>query len=336
MLLRKLMVVLLIFRNVCADHVNVSFIYGKSRLAPLNNKSLTIPKLELQAAVTAVRIKVKLLQEVELKCSKIYFWSDSKTVLSYIKNENKKYSVYVTHRVNEIRNCSNTDEWHYVPTKLNVADTCTRVVNIDQMVEENSYINGPDYLYQNPLPDISNNVVIIENLNLHVNETKESYLENHSVILWERFSRWKKLVRVIAYVLLLIAYCLCLFINIVKSKLRYKLSKCLDELSTDELNQSKQVIYYLIQQDCYKEDISCILQNKFTTSRKLQPLTPFVKDNLLLVRGRLKNIDLPDSFKHPIILPKEHHVTSIIVKFYHETYHHCGREHLSSIIRETF
>ena len=65
----------------------VSIAIGKSRLAPLKEKRLSIPKLELQAAVTATRIKTKLLEETNFDVEKIYFWSDSKTVLKYIYNE---------------------------------------------------------------------------------------------------------------------------------------------------------------------------------------------------------------------------------------------------------
>lgn len=42
-----------------------SFVIGKSRIAPIKENPLTKPKLELQAAATASRIKVKII--VELK-----------------------------------------------------------------------------------------------------------------------------------------------------------------------------------------------------------------------------------------------------------------------------
>ena len=92
------------FRNITDENlVNVSFVTGKSRLASLNEKTLSIPKLELQAAVTAVRIKNKLREGAELNGNRIFFWADSKTVLKYIKNDNKRFPVFVTHRLTEIR-----------------------------------------------------------------------------------------------------------------------------------------------------------------------------------------------------------------------------------------
>ena len=41
-------------RDVKKDRVNISFVLGKSRLAPLDKNALIIPKLELSATVAAV------------------------------------------------------------------------------------------------------------------------------------------------------------------------------------------------------------------------------------------------------------------------------------------
>ena len=51
------------FRVIENNKEKVSFVIGKIRLAPLTEKSLLIPKLELQAAVTATKLKTKLLEE---------------------------------------------------------------------------------------------------------------------------------------------------------------------------------------------------------------------------------------------------------------------------------
>ena len=59
--------------------MNVSFVIGKCRLVPLNEKTLSVLKLELQAAVTVVRIKSKLIENAKLNVNRILLWSDCKT-----------------------------------------------------------------------------------------------------------------------------------------------------------------------------------------------------------------------------------------------------------------
>ena len=95
------------FRIIQGNDIKISFIIGKSRLAPLNSKILTIQKLELQAAVIASRMKCKIVDESQITVNDIYSWSDSQTVLKYTKNENQRFSAYIMHRVNEIKSNSN-------------------------------------------------------------------------------------------------------------------------------------------------------------------------------------------------------------------------------------
>ena len=50
--------------------MKVSFVLGKLRLAPIKEKSLTIPKPELQAALIVVWIKEKLVKGAHAQASK--------------------------------------------------------------------------------------------------------------------------------------------------------------------------------------------------------------------------------------------------------------------------
>ena len=61
------------------QRVHCSFVMGKSRVAPL--KPVTIPRLELTAAVCSVRIRQQLRVELEYTIDKEYFWTDSRVVL---------------------------------------------------------------------------------------------------------------------------------------------------------------------------------------------------------------------------------------------------------------
>ena len=65
-------------RQAHEENVKCSFIFGKSRLPLIAQNSITIPKLELQAAVIASRIKLAILEENREAISKIYLWIDSK------------------------------------------------------------------------------------------------------------------------------------------------------------------------------------------------------------------------------------------------------------------
>ena len=62
-------------RTVDKDTCNVAFVIRKFRSAHLRTTGISIPKLELQAEVIAIRPKVKLIQECNLKVSKSFFVS---------------------------------------------------------------------------------------------------------------------------------------------------------------------------------------------------------------------------------------------------------------------
>ncbi len=83
-----------------SGNIHVSFLLGKSRLAPL--KFLSIPKLELTAAVEAVKMNNTVCYELSFDPTKSYFWTDSMTVLQYIKNKVRRFYTFVANRVNII------------------------------------------------------------------------------------------------------------------------------------------------------------------------------------------------------------------------------------------
>ena len=59
-------------RQAHEENVKCSFIFGKSRLAPIKQNSLTVPKLELRAAKISSRIKLTILVEMRGAISQIY------------------------------------------------------------------------------------------------------------------------------------------------------------------------------------------------------------------------------------------------------------------------
>ena len=72
---------------------DLAFVIGKCRVAPMRH--LSIPQLELQAAVMAVRLKEQIVKEHEMRINSCSFWSDSTTVLQWIHSSHRKQQVFV-------------------------------------------------------------------------------------------------------------------------------------------------------------------------------------------------------------------------------------------------
>ena len=47
-------------------------------------KCFTVPKLELQAALLATRLKVDIIKALTIPLSRVFMWTDSTTVLQWL------------------------------------------------------------------------------------------------------------------------------------------------------------------------------------------------------------------------------------------------------------
>ena len=83
--------------------------------------------------------------------------------------------------------------------------------------------------------------------------------------------------------------------------------------------------------ECFPQDVKEVSQNKeVKISSRLGSLRPVLEDGVLRVGGRLqKAVVLSWDEKHPMILPKHHHVRQLIVRHYHEfAAHSCELQRL--------
>ena len=69
---------------------------------------------------------------------------------------------------------------------------------------------------------------------------------------------------------------------------------------------------------------------------KLANLSPILIDDVIRVGGRICRAPIAFEAAHPMILPKSHHVSVLIVHYYQYVLGHAGREHVLSIIRQRF
>ena len=126
------------------------FILAKSRLAPLKETLLTIPRLELQAALIAARMKGIVLYEISFKPRAIFLWTDSKTVLRYIQDKKGHFPMFVMHCINEIKQLLEISDWHYIPSEQNPADLCTKTQTDFKLIQQ-KWFSGPETIKQTTL-----------------------------------------------------------------------------------------------------------------------------------------------------------------------------------------
>ena len=110
----------------------LTYVIGKCRVAPIRH--MTIPKLELQAAVYGTRLRKQILNE-HVKTYKIFHWTDSSTVLQWLQAAHKKQQVFFANRAVEILENSSMDQWRHVKGVKNPADIGTRGMSIEGLKE---------------------------------------------------------------------------------------------------------------------------------------------------------------------------------------------------------
>lgn len=98
----------------------VKFVPAKSRVAPL--KQLTIPRLELQAAVLASRLAKSIQEESKIDFKDGKFFTDSTITLAWIQSLSCSFKPFVSSRVGEIQSNTDPSQWKHIPSEDNVAD----------------------------------------------------------------------------------------------------------------------------------------------------------------------------------------------------------------------
>ncbi|VDI08597.1 Hypothetical predicted protein [Mytilus galloprovincialis] len=128
------------------QQVHCALVIGKSRVVPL--KPITIPRLELTAAVISVKISAILRDELEYSDKNVteYFWTDSNVVLGYIANDSRRFHVFVANRVQQIRDNTEPFQWNYVSSAENPADIASRGATPIKL-RESKWFTGPDFLW---------------------------------------------------------------------------------------------------------------------------------------------------------------------------------------------
>ncbi|KAL0148100.1 hypothetical protein M9458_056570 [Cirrhinus mrigala] len=181
------------------DDVHCSLVMAKARVAP--TKILSIPRLELSAAVVSARMSAMLKTELEMKIDQEFIWTDSQVVLAYVKNEASRFYVFVANRVQLIKTITDVSQCYYVNTSKNPADHASRGLYASDILST-FWLSGPEFLWEPEVcstPHLSNDL-LVGDPKVRLTQTFATKVSDGSDFLsrFNRFSSWRTLVKVVA------------------------------------------------------------------------------------------------------------------------------------------
>ena len=237
-----------------------SFLLGKCKVAPI--KQISVPKLELEAAVLGTRLRTLIETEMTLKFEKVYLWTDSRVVLDWISST-KKQNVFVSNRLEEIKKTTKTDEWNHVPTNFNPADHGTRGLEPSEIPPK--WFTAPKFLQNTEsswkdMKKISTVGAVARN--------KKSAITH--VIDTNRFSTWNKLL-----------LCLATVFNLIYRAKKNRSNEC--QYNKDDVCLSQNLLLKLSQNNAFSSTLNALKRRqKLDAKCKLRNLNPIIDQNGLL------------------------------------------------------
>ncbi|XP_055634192.1 uncharacterized protein LOC129774475 [Toxorhynchites rutilus septentrionalis] len=346
------------FRASIGDEVKCSLAMSRSKVAPLKMQS--IPRLELMGAVLGARMWQTIKAHHSLPINRCFLWTDSQTVMSWLRSDQRKYKQFVAFRVGEILETTGSSDWRWIPSRLNLADALTKWGQGPPLSSDGEWFKGARFLYEpeeswpNERLPVTN---IEEEMKMHFlhHETKEF---PEPIINVEVTWRWIKLLRIIA--------CVIRFITNIRRKvkglpirtlmsnkhqqrkLHVNLNTVQQPLQQDEFMKAEVILWKQAQLEVFPNEVVILLGNETIKGDQkpaqigkrspLYKLTPILDEfGVIRMNGRMaKSKEIPFDMKFPIILPKGHAVTKRLIQYYHEKFGHANRETVLNELRQKF
>ena len=321
-------------------------VMAKARVAP--SKPMTIPRMELTAAVVSVKVAHFLQKELDYKDVAHYYWTDSKVVIGYVNNEAKRFHIFVANRIQQIRDHTEVTAWHHIDTRQNPADLASRGVNVRDLADSDLWWHGPAFLSSSEDLPVTNEAPTVQitdpEVKRVVHETSVEVAFSNLLERLEYYSDWHRAKRAVALC--------CRYIGILKSRIDKKRqgAKLTDHDQNDrsyspvtvaELQGAEKIIIMAAQRESFQKELLSLCESpSYSSDRKqcrarnteikknssLYRIDPYIgNDGLLRVGGRIRRANVPRDLAHPVILPKDGHITHLIIDHHHRETHHSGR-----------
>ena len=304
-----------------STHHFVRFVTSKTRVAPTQGQ--TIPRLELLSTLLLARLmkRVTLCLEKVITLDNPVYFSDSQIALHWISGKDKVWKQFVQNRVVEIRSLTSIDSWKHCAGEENPADIPSRGLLASRFHTNVLWLNGPTWLGAragtsvHDLPTSEECLVELKRDNperVHELLTVEGSSSISQIIDIKNYNSIQRLFKVTVYVLR--------FIKLLRKKPVEPLAQ---ELSIVEIK--------------WIRDAQNVLASERNFPQwKTQFRLFFDSDGIWRCGGRLANANAPYSTRFPILLPKNHRMTHLIVQHAHERVLHEGVKETLTQLRSKY
>ncbi|TGZ59095.1 hypothetical protein CRM22_009267 [Opisthorchis felineus] len=169
-------------------------IYAKSGVAPL--KSVTVPRLELNAARLSGRVAEELRREAGFLFTRPTYWTDSTIVLHYVRNTATRYNTFVANGISTIHQLSSHGDWRHVTSENNPADLASA---LRYWLKEPSFLESSEAQWPPYEPNFIPEGIELKGKYALVNVTTCTSEPTGLYHLMERYSDWSKLLKSVVW-----------------------------------------------------------------------------------------------------------------------------------------
>lgn len=248
-------------------------------------------------------------------------------MLAWIKSDPRTYKSFVAHRLAEIENLTTPANWRWVPSADNVADDATKGIP-SEFKANHRWFSGPEFIRRDPAswpqerpaatpPPPSGEERILKQVHVTVRHKMSEYLPEV-----ERFSKYTRLIRVAATVLLAA--------EIFKARL-LKVNASI-ELAPNHTKLAELLLVKRSQRNSFGDDITAI-----EAGRRPPKTSPFHKLSVKIDRNGILCLDTRIKDKHdlPVLHAKES-FTQLMVHHTHATFNHGNHQTVMNELRQRY